>query len=369
MNNQFRTLIVRFLYEEMTNYAINSKKAFKSAITHFLTNIGGREKIIFNENDIFQYLNSDKFKKLEISTQNLYKRHLKKFFRWFGIEEDFLKKIKKQREQRKEIRKSDLVSLIDVKFMLDNIKNIQYKCLIILTYETAARVDEIRNIKIGDITQYEQYTNVFIGKSKTQQRNLPVIQSIPYLNQWLNNHPLKHDKKAHLFIRNYRGSFGQYSETGLYLIVKACGKNLDKKIHPHLFRHSRLTELAKYLTEAELSRFAGWSMGSRQVSRYVHLSQEDIEHKILSIHGIMPLKEIEKKTIIDIIKCPRCTYENSSLDKYCSRCGSVLDIKTVIKHQEKAKEFQKIIETSEIKQYIDKLFNEKIFNVLNKKKD
>ena len=135
-----------------------------------------------------------------------------------------------------------------------------------------------------------------------------------------------------------------------------------------MFRHSRLTELAKYLTEAELCRFAGWSIGSNQVRRYVHLAQEDVENKILSIHGIKPLKQPEQKTILEIIKCPRCTYENSSLDKYCSRCGSVLDIKTVIKHQEKARELEEIISASEIKQYIDKLFEEKVFKILNKKK-
>ena len=239
----------------------------------------------------------------------------------------------------------------------------------ILTYESAGRIDEIRNITIGNISQYESYASVFLSVSKTVARPIPIIYSIPYLNQWINDHPDNENPNASLFGRFYRGKFGKYTTTGLYIIIKNMGKCLKKEIYPHLFRHSRLTELAKHLTEAELCRFAGLIIGSKQVRRYVHLAHEDVENKILLVHGIKKPKEIKPQEIIKTMKCPRCTYENSSLDKYCSRCGSVLDIKTVIKHQQKAKELERIIKTSEIKQYIDKLFDEKVFKVLNKKKD
>ena len=101
----------------------------------------------------------------------------------------------------------------------------------------------------------------------------------------------------------------------------------------------------------------------------MHLAHEDVENKILSIHGIKIPEETEPKMAINVIKCPVCTYDNSSIDKYCSRCGCILDVKTVIKHREKARELERIIETSEIKQYIDKLFEEKVFKILNKDSD
>ena len=314
-------------------------------------------------------MNSDKFKKLKITTQNLYKRHLKKFFRWYGIEESFLDKIKKRREKFKTFRKGDLINYEDIQKIIKNTDSLQNKCLIIVLYETAGRIDEIRNIKIGDITQYESYASIFLNISKTLQRNIPVIQSIPYISHWLNNHPCRDDLNAYLFIREYQGKFGKYSIPGLYLIIRKIGECLDKKIYPHLLRHSRLTELAKYLTEAELCRIAGWIIGSKQVRRYVHLAHEDVENKILSIHGIKIPEETEPKMAINVIKCPVCTYDNSSIDKYCSRCGCILDVKTVIKHREKARELERIIETSEIKQYIDKLFEEKVFKILNKDKE
>ena len=115
--------------------------------------------------------------------------------------------------------------------------------------------------------------------SKTKPRPIPIIYSIPYLSQWLNNHPNRDNPNASLFVRLYKGKYGQYTTTGLYLIIKNIAKCLNKEIYPHLFRHSRLTELAKHLTEAELCKFAGWVIGSKQARRYVHLAHEDVENK------------------------------------------------------------------------------------------
>lgn len=302
MNNQFKKIVDTYFFEEMNIYSVNSLIGHRTAINHFLGRIGKREPASFTKQDILRYFNSDKFQRLNASSQNLYKRHLKKFFRWYEIEDSFLQKIKKRREKLKTFRKGDLISLKDLEKMIKNTDSLQYKCLIIVLYETSGRVDEIRNIRIEDITQYESYTSIFLNISKTIQRNIPVIQAIPYINQWLNNHPKRDNPKAYLFLREYRKTYARYSRTGIYTIIKKVGECLKKNIYPHLFRHSRLTELAKYLTEAELCRFAGWSIGSKQVRRYVHLAHEDVENKILSIHGITLPKESEPKTVITTIK-------------------------------------------------------------------
>jgi len=352
-----KDLVEEYIFKELNNYNKLTKKSHINSINSFFS---VHKKPSFNEQDILTYLNSPEFNALSPSSQNLYKLHLKRFFRWYGIKNIFLENnIKKRREKQKQIRKEDLISLREVRKMLKNTNDTQSKCLIILMYETAGRIDEIRNVRIRDIAHYESYASIFFRVSKTIARSIPIIYSIPFLSQWLNNHPYRDNKDAYLFVRLYRGKFSKYSTTGLYVIIKSISKFLNKNAYPHLFRHSRLTELAKYLTEAELCRFAGWTIGSRQSRRYVHLSQEDVENKILSIHGIKKLKELKTVELIKTIKCSVCTYENSNVDRYCSRCGSVLDIKTVIKHQQEARKIDQIYDADEIKDYIDKLFEEK----------
>ena len=68
-------------------------------------------------------------------------------------------------------------------------------------------------------------------------------------------------------------------------IAKKAG--INKKIHPHLFRHSRGTYMANYLTEAQMNAYFGWVQGSGMPSIYVHLSGRDIDDAVLKANGIV----------------------------------------------------------------------------------
>ncbi len=62
---------------------------------------------------------------------------------------------------------------------------------------------------------------------------------------------------------------------------------IRKRIYAHLFRHSRLTELAKELPEQVLKKIAGWVPDSDMAQVYLHLSQRDVEESLLSrVYGI-----------------------------------------------------------------------------------
>jgi integrase/recombinase XerD len=116
---------------------------------------------------------------------------------------------------------------------------------------------------------------------------------------------------------------------------------IKKKIYPHLFRHSRATHLAKYLTEQELKVFFGWSNSSKMASIYVHLSGKDIDNKILEIHGIKP-KEPKTQHLKPIV-CIRYNTQNDSTAKYCKNCGMVLDIREAINLEESKDDFQEFL--------------------------
>ena len=60
------------------------------------------------------------------------------------------------------------------------------------------------------------------------------------------------------------------------------------KIYPHLFRHSRLTELAAsgYSNEALLKKFAGWTPGSNMAEVYFHLDDADVKNMLLIENGL-----------------------------------------------------------------------------------
>jgi integrase len=86
-------------------------------------------------------------------------------------------------------------------------------------------------------------------------------------------------RKPPFFVSFSSRIFGQrLSISSLGFLIKDLAKNasIEKRVHPHLFRHTRLTELAKDFTKSELKVIVGI---------YVHLSGGDIEKKMLEKHG------------------------------------------------------------------------------------
>ena len=61
---------------------------------------------------------------------------------------------------------------------------------------------------------------------------------------------------------------------------------LEKMVYPHLFRHSRATNYANFLTEQQAKRYFGWSGGSTMVARYTHLASKDIDNAIFKANGM-----------------------------------------------------------------------------------
>ena len=107
---------------------------------------------------------------------------------------------------------------------------------------------------------------------------------------------------------------------------------LNKPVNPHHFRHSRATELAKKITEAQLCNYMGWIVGSREAATYVHLSGRDTDKAILKLHGLAE-EETEKETFTPI-KCPRCNIKNDPAAKFCNSCSLGLDEKTMMEYDQ-----------------------------------
>ena len=234
----------------------------------------------------------------------------------------------------------------EIKEMIQVADSLRDKAIISLLYETGARRGEFLQFKIKHIDLVnKEYCMTHIPEGKTKARLIPIIYSVPHLQNWLNSHPDRNNPNAPLFccLGKYRGKPISYDT--LKWIVKTMAKRVEtkKKVYPHAFRHARLTQLGKELTEQELKKFAGWTASSNMASVYVHLSGQDVSNKLLANAGLIDKKESNKeKDSLTPIKCPRCESLNPSGVKYC-RCGFVLDITEVNNLLEKKHQGERII--------------------------
>ena len=130
--------------------------------------------------------------------------------------------------KRKEIscyKPTDMWSQEDDMVFLKWVTNKRDRCYHTMSRDLSARPHEILNLKIKDIVFKvacdKQYTEVLVN-GKTGSRPIPLIQSMPYIKEWLSNHPSRSNPNSPLFVGLARSSMGkQLTVNGLYTIYKA----------------------------------------------------------------------------------------------------------------------------------------------------
>jgi len=189
-------------------------------------------------------------------------------------------------------------------------------------YEGALRRGEVLGIRFKHITFKGDYANLYFEESKTKGRNIPLFDSIPYLKEWFNVNSFEQDD----YIFEYKSA--RNLNSSLYgikkrLITKDGKKWESKRLNPHIFRHSRLTELAvDDFNEPSLRKFAGWTKDSQMAKIYFHITDQDLIKKMRRKRNLIKKpKEIKPKTH-EPKYCPICKAENGQENVFCWKCGN-----------------------------------------------
>lgn len=298
---------------------------------------------------------------------------IRSFYKWLIPENTFFDGIK-SRPPKNTLPVDELLLESDVMQLLPGCSKQRDRALISLLWDSAARISEVLDLNINNV-EFNQHGGAIIVSGKTGQRRIPLILSIPELRVWLNQHPHRDNPQSPLFVtdRKYNGSYRRLNRHTISNMLKGVAQKVDvkKKIHPHAFRHGRLTDLAKLgFNEMELRIFAGWEANSNMPATYLHLSGSDVENKLLAKHGI--ITEEEQKPQLEMMPkdCPVCTTKNAFDAKFCVQCGQVLDSKTAIEMQEASEPAEDGLSSlidSKIDMLIAEQVKERLSNYFDKK--
>jgi site-specific recombinase XerD len=264
-------------------------------------------------------------------TVDTYKKAIRSFWRWLNDgkdanDVDAIAWIELTNSNGSEKLPKDLLTREDIDAQVEAAKNPRDKALISMLYETGARIGELIDLTVRDIED-RQHGKKVVNDGKTGARRLPLVRSVPHINDWLNKHP--HPRKdAPLWCKIQQGS--PDDQLGYrYIREKILKKNMeragiDKPSNPHHYRHSRASHLATELKEAQLCEWFGWVQGSDVPARYVHLSGRDIDNAYDQLHGLYEPEDGEEEP--DIVECPRCEELNEPDAAFCMRCGFALEV-------------------------------------------
>ncbi len=210
-----------------------------------------------------------------------------------------------------------------------------------LLNELGCRIGELLNIDIKHIEDCQEYYRVTIQYSKTQPRKLKVIDSKPFIAEWLNKHPKLDKENSPLFIgigkrnKNHRL---QYDACRMLLNKIAKRAGVKKAMNPHHWRHSTATRYAKFLSYAQLCNWFGWNVGSKVPAVYIHLSGQDSDTAVDEMRGIKNIQQLENTLMSK--NCNYCGTTNKGTNDFCEKCGATITLNGIIQKEENTKKFE-----------------------------
>ncbi|MBT4446060.1 tyrosine-type recombinase/integrase [archaeon] len=293
--------------------------------------------------DIRKYVSEIQRSSLSPWTKKDYKGVIRKFYKWhyqckgknkYPPIVDWITTTVK-RSEKKLPSSSDLHLEEDIKKMLNTAENSRDRAFVAILWESGCRISEIGNLQIKQLS-FDKLGVMFNVQGKTGSRKIRLISSTAYIASWLNDHPLRHNRDAALWV-NFRGQRKhqamKYRNIRKMLQELARKAGIQKKVNPHIFRHSRATFMASHLTEFQMNQYFGWIQGSDMPSTYVHLNGKEVENAILKLNGI-EIAESKKEQQMKPKICTKCNKVNSFDSLHCSQCGTVLDLKLALEMDE-----------------------------------
>ncbi len=156
---------------------------------------------------------------------------------------------------------------------LTTLKGIRDRALMELLYATGVRISEALNLKLYDVDLKEKLIRV-MGKGR-RERLVPFHEiAKDFLKEYIDNvRPklLRNKESSYIFL-NMKG--GKLSRIGFWKVLKEYAKmiGIEKKVHPHVFRHTFATHMLMNGCDLRVLQEILGHASITTTQRYTHVS-------------------------------------------------------------------------------------------------
>jgi len=250
----------------------------------------------------------------------------KKLIRHFEDSEAEADEIDAPKITHSDIDPETVLSVEDVVELIETTERDRDAAIIALLYEGALRRTALIQL---DVKHYitDNFTRIKIpdrsGVKTGQYRERPLNWSAGYIDSWLTDHPQSDDPDAPLFVSIRSQDSGErLSSHSIYTMVKRVAEKSDidaDRVHPHAFRHSRVTTLRgrEDITKSDIETILGWTDSTPMHDRYSHTTSTE-EAKTTALRMGVEIEDTEETQVIE--ECPRCNQDIPRGSSYCPSC-------------------------------------------------
>lgn len=220
-----------------------------------------------------KYLSDSKTRGVADSTIKSVYQVLNAYFGWLHrdglIKINPMNNISTPKEQKKI---KEIYSDLDMESLKDGSKTIRDKAIICLLKSSGCRVGEIVRLNRNDI-DYANRQFTVLGKGNKQRTAYMDMVTAKVLKQYIDS---RKDDLPALFIGKRKE---RLHEDGIRCMLRTLWKELGiKHVHPHKFRRTEATELARRgMPIEQIRQFLGHEKIDTTL-RYVNIDQDDVRH-------------------------------------------------------------------------------------------
>jgi site-specific recombinase XerD len=227
-------------------------------------------------------------------------------------------------------RRSEMLEWDEAKKMADEgTNNKRDAALITVSYELGPRGEEMYEVRMGQVQDAENGLQIVLD-GKQGEHSVTMINSGPYLQQWLADHPAPDDDEAYLWCNlddpydnaSYQTFLARFNDAG-----ERTG--MDKPVTPTNFRKSNSYWLAKQgANESLINSRQGRTKTSDHARRYLaEFGPENENKQYAELQGLEV--ETEKTKDRTPLTCPRCDKETPRDEPFCVWCHQAMETDAV----------------------------------------
>jgi site-specific recombinase XerD len=269
------------------------------------------------------------------STQGTTLIAFKQFLTWL-IEEEYNPNIKISKIAKIKTNipvdlktEQDILNGDELKAIYQAARNLKDRAFFEVLYESGGRINEICLLKWSQITFKGNQTTIRVKSKTDKERQIPLYAASTVLKNWMRQYPQGAEPDAYVFFGRVSDRFKAMSYSTALRIVKDAAKDakIEKNVHPHIFRHTRVTDLMRMKFSDSTIKMIMWGhITTDMLKIYAHLTPTDAVNDMNAMFGIGANDEISR--VPDIISpeiCPKCFVILSKDHKFCSMCGAAMN--------------------------------------------